>query len=195
MVRANNEPGNPDGPQTVRLRLRALKPADKPLLTAGFERLSHNSRRSRYFRPKNQLTEDDLRQLTEFDGSQHFALGAFECLEDGAETAIIGVARYFRLTQSPHTAELSVAVIDDRQGRGVGRLLVRRLLEEALNRGVTHVICHVLADNDRMLKLTDAVFGKTVLDRKGEIVVGKFSVHHSLGERKPNQDPQRGVLF
>ena len=163
-------------PVEARLRIRALGPSDRRLLTIGFDRLSRESRRSRYFRPKNQLTEDELSQLTRCDGNGHLALGAFELSKDGVETAVIGVARYFRLAQNPGTAELSVAVVDDRQGRGVGRHLVRCLLEEARSRGITHMICHVLADNERMLKLAEDVFGKTALDREGDVVVGDFSI-------------------
>lgn len=160
----------------VRLRLRPLIPSDKQQLAAGFHRLSRQSRYSRFFRPKNEITDDELRRLTESDATGNFALGAFELSEDGTELSVVGVARYFRIAENPENAELAVAVVDDRQGLGIGRLLVRRLLEEARVRGIRQIIFYMLADNERMLNLIERVFGKTPLHREGDVIVGDFSI-------------------
>src|SRR5687768_8644236 len=82
------------------VQLRLVAPEDKPLLVAGFQRMSARSRYARFLAPKDTLSEDELRYLTELDQEHHFALGA---LDGGG--AGIGVARFIRLPAPPATAE------------------------------------------------------------------------------------------
>jgi GNAT superfamily N-acetyltransferase len=44
----------------------------------------------------------------------------------------VGVARYVRSASEPDAGEAAVAVVDDWQGRGVGRALLNRLANRAL---------------------------------------------------------------
>jgi RimJ/RimL family protein N-acetyltransferase len=170
----------------LQLRIRPIEPSDKQKLANGFERLSPESRHRRFFGQKNTLTTEELRRYTEFDGSDHFALGAFELRETGEEGDAVGVARIFRLTEDPNTAELAIAVVDDRQGLGIGRLLLQRLLTAARDRGIGRIRCYVLADNERMRKLAENVLGKAAsMRREGEILIGEFVL--------PDTAPAKGM--
>ncbi len=163
------------------VRIRAIEPSDKRSLANGFERLSPQSRYRRFFSHKNTLTAEELQRLTEFDGNEHFALGAFELSPGGDEGDAIGVARFFRLPEDAETAELAIAVTDDRQGRGIGRLLLQRLLAVARERGVKHIRCHVLTENERMRRLAESVLGKAAsLRREGEILIADFAIPESV---------------
>lgn len=159
------------------VRIRAIRPSDKRSLANGFQRLSPRSRYRRFFSHKNALTAEELQRFTEFDGNEHFALGVFELSADGEEGDAVGVARFFRLPEDTETAELAIAVTDDRQGRGIGRLLLQRLLTVASERGVKRIRCYVLADNERMRKLAESVLGKAAsLRREGEILIADFLI-------------------
>src|SRR5207244_92171 len=107
----------------------------------GFAGLSAESRYRRFFSAKDRLSEAELRYLTEVDGVDHFALGA---LHDGEGA---GVARFVRLRDRPDTAEAAIVVVDERQGCGLGRLLLTRLTEAARERGITRFRSDVLARN------------------------------------------------
>jgi RimJ/RimL family protein N-acetyltransferase len=135
----------------TRVRLRLIGPADRDKLLAGFERLSPESRYWRFFSAMPRLPPSLLTRLTDTDGRDHLAIGAELSGDDGAP--LVGVARFVRLADEPDTAEASVAVVDDLQRRGLGRLLLRELSAAARAHGVQTFRAHVLGGNERMRAL------------------------------------------
>jgi GNAT superfamily N-acetyltransferase len=129
--------------------LRLIQPADKQLLRDGFERLSSESRYRRFFTPKQHLSDDELRYLTEVDQVRHLAIGALRRDEHGHDQGL-GVARFVVLDQEPGMAEAAIAVLDEMQGKGLGSLLFQRLVAAATERGVTRFRCEVLGSNRAM---------------------------------------------
>jgi GNAT superfamily N-acetyltransferase len=146
--------------ETVTLRdgsealLRLVRPEDKPLLLDGFERMSPESRYYRFFTSKERLSEADLHYLTEIDGENHFAVGAVRIQPDGTQLGL-GVARFVRLKDEPKTAEPAITVADDAQGKGLGTLLLHRLVDAAAERGIRHFRSVLLADNASMKRLLE----------------------------------------
>lgn len=138
----------------TRVVLRLIRPEDKDTLRAGFERMSPESRYLRFHTPKARLTDDELRYLCEIDQQDHVAIGALR--DDGAG---LGIARFVRLLDAPHapgappTAEAAIAVTDDAHGRGLGKLLLLRLIAAAHERGIARFRCDVLGENATMQQL------------------------------------------
>ena len=128
------------------VHLRLIGPEDKALIAEGFARLSPESRYRRFFAAKRQLTPAELRYFTEFDGTNHLAIGAVHVRADGSEEGL-GVARFVRLPDEPNVAEAAVVVVDDYQNRGLGHLLLLRLVAAARERGVMRFRATTLADN------------------------------------------------
>lgn len=140
------------------VRLRLVTPEDKPLLVAGFRRMSPESRYARFLGSKDALSEDELRYLTEIDQERHFALGAVAEEGDGRGEPIgAGVARFIQLPAPPGTAEAAIAVVDDLQGRGLGKLLFLRLCAAAAERGLERFRCELLGSNTGMRALIEGV--------------------------------------
>ena len=129
------------------VRLRMVRPEDKPLFAAGMARLSPASRWRRFFSARGDLTAAELTYLTEVDGQDHVAIGA---VSDGEGVA---VARFIRLVPEQEVAEPAIVVIDELQGRGLGRILLSRLVEAARERGVRRFRAEVMAENAPMLAL------------------------------------------
>lgn len=125
--------------------LRLVRPSDKELLRRAFERLSPESRYRRFFEPKDHLSDRELHYLTELDGTDHLAIGAI-ARGDGEERGV-GIARFIRLAGAPDSAEAAITVVDEAQGKGLGRLLFQRLMAAAWERGVRRFHCEVLARN------------------------------------------------
>jgi RimJ/RimL family protein N-acetyltransferase len=140
--------------QRIRIRdgaellIRQVRPDDKRLIAEGIERLSPESRYRRFFRPLDRLSERDLVYLTEIDHTDHEALAAI----DPETGALVGVARYVRGAE-PHLAEVSVAVGDPWQRRGVATALLERLVERAREAQITHFVALVLDENVEAIKL------------------------------------------
>jgi GNAT superfamily N-acetyltransferase len=138
------------------VRLRLIRPDDKDRLRAGFARLSPASRYLRFFAPKSELTDGELRYLTECDGVDHVAIGAILVDADRRETDGLGVARFIRAADDPTVAEAAIAVLDEVQRRGLGTLLFNRLVAAARERGIARFRCDVLAENAAMIDMIES---------------------------------------
>lgn len=128
-------------------RVRPLEPGDAHHLVSLFGRLSARSRYLRFLAPVHRLPDTVVQHLAAVDHAQHEALGAF----DGGE--LVGVAHYFRSTAEPHRAEVSVAVADSHQGRGIGTRLVRELADLGRRRGIVQLDATALRENQAVLAL------------------------------------------
>jgi GNAT superfamily N-acetyltransferase len=136
-----------------RLSLRVPRPDDREQFRRGFEALSPLSRRRRFHMIKKSLSETELDYLTDPDGIDHYALGAIALGWRGQEKTPVGVARFFRMAAEPQTAEFAVVVVDAWQNQGIGRLLLRRLLAAARERGIRYLSGQIMADNAPMLHI------------------------------------------
>lgn len=164
----------------TRVALRLIRPEDKELLRAGFERLSPASRYARFLAPKASLSDEELRYLCEVDHENHFAIGA---VRDDDPAVGLGIARFIRLADRPDTAEPAIAVIDDIQHQGLGSLLGLRLIAAAQERGITRFRCEVLSSNATMAGL----LAQIAPDQSLEISSGVKSVEIELPPVSPTQ--------
>ena len=126
--------------------MRPIRPEDKDALTRAFQRLSEQSRYQRFMTAVSELSESQLRYLTEVDHSDHEALIAF----DAATGEGVGVARFIRLEGDPARAEAAVTVIDEWHGQGLGTALAALLAERAREQGIERFTALLLASNDQM---------------------------------------------
>jgi RimJ/RimL family protein N-acetyltransferase len=129
--------------------VRAVRPEDRELFVAGFERMSGESRYRRFMSAKKKLSDTELDFFTHLDHDRHEAIGAIDVATgEGA-----GVARMHRSDHDPTVAEAAVTVVDDWQGRGLGSLLLDRLTERARQLGVRHFEASLFTTNRAMLHL------------------------------------------
>ena len=138
-------PSLPDG---TRVMLRPLGPGDALLLREAVLRLSERSRYLRFHGPKTELSDDELRYLTDIDGEEHVSLGAFS----GQPRQLVGVGHFIR-DEGADAADFALTVADPFQGRGLGALLLARLRLAALERGIARFTGQVLDENRPMLGL------------------------------------------
>ena len=125
--------------------VRPLLYSDRRELAVGYQHLSQEAKRLRFFHEKPDLSDADVEYLTNLDYASHFAFAAFAVDEPGQPG--IGVARYIVDAADPTRAEVAVTVLDDYQQRGVGALLFLLLLERARDHGVSTFVSYVLWDN------------------------------------------------
>jgi GNAT superfamily N-acetyltransferase len=133
------------------VELRMVRPEDKELLRRGFEQLSPHTRYLRFHGVKTELSEAELRYLTEVDGVQHLAIGAVR--GEGEAQEGLGIARLVALPGEPGVAEAAITVADPAQGQGLGTLLFQRLVAAAGERGIRRIRCFVLGSNQPMQEL------------------------------------------
>nr|MBS0022075.1 GNAT family N-acetyltransferase [Gammaproteobacteria bacterium] len=147
-----------------RVCLRAPCAGDLDQVKECFERLSPDSRHLRFFIAKRVLTDAELDFFTLADGQDHIAVAALELGVDGREARIHGMARCIREQKDSSRGELAVAVADDVQGLGVGRLLIEQLGRAARTQGIERFVIETLTDNVGMRALAERL-GGAVLSR------------------------------
>ena len=139
----------------TRVTLRFIRPDDADELRRCFARLSPRSRYQRFLGGVGELSDEMVAYLTRVDGKEHVAIVATTDSLDLKSEVGLGVARFVQLPGEPGIAEAAVTVVDDAQGKGIGRLLLTALAEQALARGVRAFRGEVLAENVRMRHLLD----------------------------------------
>ena len=134
----------------TRVLVRPLLHSDRHKLAIGYEHLSAEARRLRFFAAPSRLTDANLEYLTNLDYHDHFAWAAFAIDEPGQPG--IGVARYIRDPTHPNHAEVAVTVLDDYQHRGLGTLLLEMLADHARRNGITTFVSHILWENREIIE-------------------------------------------
>lgn len=149
---------NPDWIETVTLRdgsevaLRPVQPDDAPRLRALFHRLSPESIYLRFLEARKDLSQQQARAFATVDYQRSMAIVAAVPDAD-QEEKIIGVARYGEDLDDPSSgAETAVVVEDAYQGRGLGSLLLLRLVHYAREHGVKALRATVHQSNDQILR-------------------------------------------
>lgn len=179
-------------PKTERVALRdgrvaliaALHPDDRRRYLSGVSRMSPESLYRRFMTPVARLSESQLRYLLEVDHRDHEALLAVD--EDSGQA--VGVVRFVRL-DDPETAEMAIIVVDEWQGNGLGRAMLRLAAERARELGVGSFHAIVLSENRPMLSLLASLSVPKPIGREGASLVFEVELPESgVGEH------QTGVL-
>src|SRR5689334_19886609 len=128
-------------PEQVTLRdqaqvtIRPIRPDDAPRLQALHSRLTPESIYLRFLDMHPVLQADEAQRFASLDYRSRMAFVATEKTE--TEEQIIGVARYaVDGPQRPTEAEYAIVIEDRYQGRGLGRLLMQRLINYARSSGI-----------------------------------------------------------
>jgi GNAT superfamily N-acetyltransferase len=129
--------------------IRPVRSTDGPLIVDGFARMSPESRRARFMIGKSMLTDKEVRYLTDVDHHNHEAIAAIDPLTCQG----IGVARFVRSKNDPHSAEVAVAVVDAWHRRGVATELMTRLAARAREEGIVRFTVLVSDDNVAVLRM------------------------------------------
>ncbi|MCW5771548.1 MAG: bifunctional acetate--CoA ligase family protein/GNAT family N-acetyltransferase [Rhodospirillaceae bacterium] len=132
----------------VRYRMRPIRPEDEPAVVAAFGRMTPDDVRMRFFAPIKQLSHELAARLSQIDYDREMAL----VLTEGDRTEITGIVR---IAADPdfEKAEFAIMVMTPVQGRGIGRLLMDRIIDYAKSRGIRQIFGDVLVENQRMLNL------------------------------------------
>jgi acetyltransferase len=129
--------------------IRPISRDDVDLERQFIEGLSPRARRFRFLCSMNVPSDALLKRLTEVDAERDAALIALA--EEADRQVEVGVARFS--TGADGRAEVAVAVSDDWQHKGLGTVLMQRLIQIARNRGITALYSVDSAENDSMRDL------------------------------------------
>lgn len=149
--------------------------------------LSAESRYLRFFNDAQELSPKFLQYLTEVDQHDHVAWIAVN--PDRAGEPGMGIARFVRLSDEPHTAEIALTVVDEFQGLGLGAALLNILLVRAEQLGIRTLRAVVLPENYTVVHWMRRL-GATSTLQDGLIELN-LAVE---GNNVPELEPTRGLM-
>jgi len=155
------------------VRIRPVSLGDEDGLREMLSRLSRETIHKRFHLPMPHVPDWMLAYLADVDHYDKEALIALV----GDE--IVSHSMYAR--QEAREAEMAIVVEDRWQSRGIGRLLLGRLAEEAGQRGIESFTGTVLGENRDALRF----FSSVLLKAKFEIKDGMYNLHSPLTDPDP----------
>jgi len=150
------------------VRIRPVRADDIAGIQAAYQNLSPESRYFRFFTARARLSDDLATSLTDIDHETHFAWAVFDPeraseVQDASGFAV-GSAR---LIQDPDTgngeptsAEAALAIVDEYQGRGIGRFLIDLLLATASDNDIEILRFEIMRQNRGMIGLIASMGGE-----------------------------------
>jgi RimJ/RimL family protein N-acetyltransferase len=164
-----------------RVKVRSIRPDDKPRLLAAFKNLDPESVYTRFFYHKKMLTDAELKAATEIDFEGVVALVV--TTGEGEQETIIGAGRYAVIDESglSRAAEVAFTVEEDYHRQGIARILLKHLASVACAKGLSRFVAEVLPENRGML----TVFSKSGLPMQTEHGGDAVHVTLTLTEDRP----------
>jgi len=150
------------------LLVRPIRPEDEAMLIAFHQTLSESSVRQRYLAPlllDQRTTHERLIRVCFSDYDRDIALVVEHRLAGGA-SELVAVGRMSRRT-AHDDAEFAILVSDAWQRRGLGRELLRRIVDIARQEGTPRVTATMLPDNTAMIHIAQSL---------------GFTIRHQLGD-------------
>ena len=154
------------------LQLRTIRPADAELLQRCFQRLSPLEIRRRFMHAMGVLSPTMLHRLSHVDPVRETALALIEA---GPRPELHAVARTY-VDIAAANAEFSLMVERDWARQGLGGMLMQRLIDDSLARGLHELWGYVLVENVPMMRLCNQLGFKTRLapQEPGTVVLSRL---------------------
>ncbi len=134
-------------------------------INEGYEKLSARSRRLRFVSPPHHLAPWQLDHLSDLDPERS---SIWVARDDGPPQPVgVGLARCMRMAELEDTAEVALTVLDDYQGRGMGRIFLDLMIRHAREHGMKLLLGYVLPENGPMLHLFERAGAGEPVDEGG----------------------------
>ena len=164
------------------VQLRPIRPEDEATHWEFIENLTPQDRRFRFFGNVGELPRSEMVKLTQIDYDREMAFVAQNIPQEGEELKTLGVARAM-ISPDNATSEFAVVVRSDCKRKGLGRLLMSKLVEYLKTRRTHQITGEALGDNKNMVELARSL---------GFIVSKDFdddTYHFTLDLSAENQAP------
>lgn len=156
-----------------KLRIRPIRPEDEAGFLGLVASLSPEERRMRFLHPVQELPHHEAARLTQIDYDREMALvlTSYE-RSSGGEQVLCGSVRLIT-HPGDERAEYAILVRGNMAGKGLGKLLMRRIIDYARSRSVREITGQVLGENIPMLKVCASLgfSAKRDADDPGVVVV------------------------
>ncbi|MBW1724729.1 MAG: GNAT family N-acetyltransferase, partial [Deltaproteobacteria bacterium] len=149
------------------ITIRPAKPVDERRIQEHFYNLDKDDIYSRFFQARSRFVRDDLESMFHIDYIKNLTLLAV--VGEFGFGKVVAVGEYL-LDPARNIAEVAFSVSKEWQGRGLGKIIIRKLSEAARENGISGLVAYTLPRNEGMIKLFKGLPYKTATEYDGEVV-------------------------
>lgn len=129
----------------TRVIARALIPEDRPELAEAYRRLSPEARYNRFWTHIGDVVGNKmLDRVLQQNPKTHVT---WTVLDPTREFSPLGGASWWRDLNEPAEVEISLIILDEEQGRGIGTLLLALMWLTAFRAGAEFIVGYALVEN------------------------------------------------
>jgi len=149
------------------ITIRPAKPVDERRIQEHFYNQDKNDIYSRFFQARTRFVRDDLERMFQIDYIKNLTLVAV--VGEFGFGKVVAVGEYL-LCPAKNIAEIAFSVSKNWQGKGLGKLLMRKLCESARENGISGLIAYTMPRNKGMIKLFKSLPYNVSTVHDGEVV-------------------------
>ncbi|HAS61220.1 MAG TPA: protein acetyltransferase, partial [Vibrio sp.] len=138
--------------------LRPILPEDEPLHADFIHGVSRDDLYKRFFSEVGEFNHEALAKLTQIDYDREMAFVAVSRI--GSRQEIIGVSRAL-INHDNSDAEFAILIRSDLKGKGLGKILMNKVIDYCRNRGTLRISGMTMPTNRGMLLLAQSLGFKT----------------------------------
>jgi acyl-CoA hydrolase/GNAT superfamily N-acetyltransferase len=133
-----------------RVTVRPAKPVDGRRIQEHFYNLDPDDVVARFFHEKKTFLQDEMESVTQIDYIQDLTMLAL--VGEFGFGRVVGVGEYL-LDSETNTAEIAFSISRAYQKKGLGRILLNKLLAAAREHGISGFFAYTSAENQGMIRL------------------------------------------
>ena len=150
------------------ITFRPVKPVDERRIQEHYYHLDTQDVVSRFFHEKKQFLRGDVEGLFKIDYIRNLTI--IGVVGEFGFGNVIAMGEYY-LDPSNQMGEIAFSVSKDYQGKGIGRILIRKLAEAARENGLAGLFAYTSQENRRMVKLFKTLPYKTHVKMGDDILL------------------------
>ena len=152
-----------DEPVTI----RPAKPVDERRIQEHFYNQEKNDIISRFFHEKTSFVRKEAEGMSQIDYIKDLTIVAI--IGESGFRRVIAIGEYL-LDEAKNVAEVAFSVNRNYQGKGIGRILMRKLSEAARENGIAGFIAYTSPQNQAMIRLFKSLSYKTKTFFDGDVL-------------------------
>jgi acyl-CoA hydrolase/GNAT superfamily N-acetyltransferase len=149
------------------ITIRPAKPVDERRIQEHFYNQDKDDIYSRFFQARTRFVRDDVERMFQIDYIRNLTL--LIVVGEFGFGKVVGVGEYL-LDPAKNVAEIAFSVSRDWQGKGLGKLLMRKLGEAARENGISGLTAYTMPGNQSMIKLFKSLPYKVSTVYDGEVI-------------------------
>ena len=149
------------------ITIRPAKPVDERRIQEHFYTQDKDDIYSRFFQARTRFVRDDMESMFQIDYVKNLTLLAV--VGEFGFGKVVAVGEYL-LDPARNIAEIAFSVSKEWQGKGLGKIIMKKLSEAARENGISGLMAYTLPRNQGMIKLFKSLPYKTKTVYDGEVV-------------------------